>query len=575
MFRFDGTTANAIEQVLFEGHYQQFAYHTVGDLVFESADSLLVSFGDGSTGSFVEYGQRGNLCADPPGPAGTNLTAPTTEGGQACSQDVLTRTDPTGVHGSVSRVNPNTFAPKAQNPMVGDAEQSVASMVGTGFRNAFRLTCDSANGRIYVGNVGGAGSDEVNLIEGAGLFNSGWLCYEGIGLTQNSFWLTTNICNTLINSGEHDAPLFRYGRNVPIVAGEPCPCGGLSISGVAVNRVGFSSAFLDGALFFTDYTRDCIWYIPQGGSRVLRFTEAAGNRAPTAAFTATPAQGVPPLTVTFNGSTSSDPDGDPLTYQWDLDGNDTFDATGVTASRTYTTAGTFQARLLVTDPGGLTGLTMTTIQVGASGVTITVVEPADGRTFKVGAVVPVRASATYTDGTTVAASDFTWELDIVHCVPNAPDACHAHELSAIVGAAAGSFIMPDHEYPSYVQATLTVDPPDAVPAVTTRRADYRTVNLTVTTEPSGLSVLVGSAAEMGTFVRNVAMSSTTRRTPTRSGRRRRPGSTAARPRRASTSVGRARRTTWVSSATTSTDRPTVPWGPSTRPRRRPRSPIHR
>ena len=105
--RFDGTTANATEQVLFEGHCQQFAYHSVGDLVFESATSLLVSFGDGSTGSFVEYGQRGNLCADPPGPAGTNLTAPTTEGGQARSQDILTRTDPTGVHALIEYIHLN------------------------------------------------------------------------------------------------------------------------------------------------------------------------------------------------------------------------------------------------------------------------------------------------------------------------------------------------------------------------------------------------------------------------------------------------------------------------------------
>ncbi len=386
--RFDGTTANATEQVLFEGHCQQFAYHTVGDLVFESATSLLVSFGDGSTGSFVEYGQRGNLCADPPGPAGTNLSAPTTEGGQARSQDILTRTDPTGVHGSVLRVDPNTFAPKAENPLAGDPEPTVASMVGTGFRNPFRLARDSANGRIYVGNVGGAGSEEINLIEGAGLFNSGWPCYEGTGLTQNSFWLTTNICNTLINSGQHDAPLFRYGRNVPIVSGEPCPSGGLSISGVAVNRVGFGPAALDGALFFTDYTRDCIWYLPQGGNgqpnaatpalfssgvgglvdlsfgpdgamwavdiiggRVLRFTENAGNRGPTASFTATPSQGAPPLTVTFNASASADPDGDPLTYQWDFDGNGAFDATGSNATHTYTTAGSFQARLAGHRPG--------------------------------------------------------------------------------------------------------------------------------------------------------------------------------------------------------------------------------
>ena len=57
----------------------------------------------------------------------------------------------------------------------------------------------------------------------------------------------------------------------------------------------------------------------------------------------------------LNGSASSDPDGDSLTYSWDTDGNGTFgDATGPAPTVTYANGGTFQARLLVTDTGGLT-----------------------------------------------------------------------------------------------------------------------------------------------------------------------------------------------------------------------------
>ena len=57
----------------------------------------------------------------------------------------------------------------------------------------------------------------------------------------------------------------------------------------------------------------------------------------------------------LNGSGSTDPDGDTLTYSWDTDGNGSFgDATGKTPTVTYTNGGTYQARLLVTDPGGLT-----------------------------------------------------------------------------------------------------------------------------------------------------------------------------------------------------------------------------
>ncbi len=545
--RFNGTRANAPETVLFQGHCQQFNNHTVGDLEFDGDGNLLASFGDGSTGSFVEYGQRQNLCGDPDGPVGTNLDRPTTEGGQARSQDILTRNDPTGVHGSVLRVNPGNFSAISSNPLGNDNEANAARMIATGLRNPFRMEVDSQTGRIYVGNVGGAGADEINVIQPNDdeLFNSGWPCYEGPGTTRNTFWLTVNICQQLINSGDHDAPMFSYGRNQAIAPGESCPNGGLAVSGLALNRSGFGPQSLDGALFFSDFTRNCIWYLPAGGNgqpnpnnptlfatevgaivdlefgpdgnlyavdiaqdRILQFTETGGNSAPVARFSATPAAGAPPLAVNFNASASSDPDGDQLTYAWDFDGNGTTDATGRTTSHTYTQSGSYEARLRVTDQGGLTNTTTRTISVGEGDIAIVVVEPADGRTFKVGATVPARATATYADGRSVPSSAFSWDFDLVHCVPNAPDSCHQHDQATINGSR-GTFVMPDHEFPSFVEATLTVNPPDAAAVTTTLEIDYRVVDIDVTTQPAGLEVLVGSASQDGPFTRPVARAATT------------------------------------------------------------------
>ena len=78
-------------------------------------------------------------------------------------------------------------------------------------------------------------------------------------------------------------------------------------------------------------------------------TSAATNQAPVAAFTATTAG----LKATVDGSTSSDPDGTIASYVWDF--GDSTTGTGVTASRTYTTAGTYQVKLTVTDNQGATG----------------------------------------------------------------------------------------------------------------------------------------------------------------------------------------------------------------------------
>jgi endoglucanase len=71
------------------------------------------------------------------------------------------------------------------------------------------------------------------------------------------------------------------------------------------------------------------------------------NRAPSAVASADLLSGQPPLTVNFDGSASSDPDGDELTYAWDFgDGNS---ASTETASNIYAEEGTYLVSLTVSD----------------------------------------------------------------------------------------------------------------------------------------------------------------------------------------------------------------------------------
>jgi PKD repeat protein len=74
------------------------------------------------------------------------------------------------------------------------------------------------------------------------------------------------------------------------------------------------------------------------------------NHAPTALVAADPVSGEVPLTVTFDGSGSSDPDGDALNYSWDF-GDGTQDS-GVTLTHTYPSEGTYVASLTVDDGRG-------------------------------------------------------------------------------------------------------------------------------------------------------------------------------------------------------------------------------
>ena len=88
------------------------------------------------------------------------------------------------------------------------------------------------------------------------------------------------------------------------------------------------------------------------------------NGPPVAAASAQPTSGTIPLTVSFDGSASSDPDGDPLSYSWDF--GDGAQGTGATVSHNYTGAAAFTVTLTVDDGRGGTDSTSLTIMAEAA-----------------------------------------------------------------------------------------------------------------------------------------------------------------------------------------------------------------
>jgi len=111
----------------------------------------------------------------------------------------------------------------------------------------------------------------------------------------------------------------------------------------------------------------------------LRVTDSQGHASvttravtvtnqPIASFIASPSPAQTGQTVMFDGSASSDPDGTVARYEWDLDGNGSFETDGgaaPTTSRSYSSPATLTVGLRVTDNLGVTSVTTRSLQVNA------------------------------------------------------------------------------------------------------------------------------------------------------------------------------------------------------------------
>ena len=252
----------------------------------------------------------------------------------------------------------------------------------------------------------------------------------------------------------------------------------------------------------TAVTRATAWGVSFWDVNVYGPADSA-NSPPQAVASASPLTGAAPLAVSFNGSSSSDPDGDPLTYAWDLDGNGTFtDATTANPSWTYQSAGRYDAALRVSDGKGGTDTTTVTIRVGAPVPTIAT--PSPNLRWAVGDSIGFSGSAVDGSGNPVPASGLSWNLVLLH---GACPECHEHVLATYSGVASGTFTAPDHDYPSELELRLTATDSSGLSGSTSIRLAPRTVKLTLATVPSGLQVGLNGTAATAPLTRTVIVGS--------------------------------------------------------------------
>ncbi len=560
----------ASEHVLVEDWCSQFPTHSVGTIAFGNDGTLYAGGGDGADFNTVDYGQAGgspgspvvaNPCGDPPGGKGTALTVPGAKGGALRSQAerLKARETTTGkvtLDGSIIRIDPDTGAGVAGNPLFGvaGADANEQRLVSYGFRNPFRFTFKAGTNDLWIGDVGWDTTEEIDhLPVFSGLPNYGWPCYEG-GIRQPGYaGAGLTACSGLYSAGASAvrAPSFTYAHATEVVPGDGCGVSGASaITGVAYyNRTGIRPfpARYDGALFFTDYIRNCIWVMRNGANgepdptkvelfaalgsgavdlvesntgdlyyvnldsgeiHAIRYT-AGANTPPVARFTATPPNGPAPLAVSFDASASTDANGDALTYSWDLNGDGAYgDDTGVTSSRSYNT-GSHVVRLRVTDSNGASSFAAHTVVAGGSQPTATISSPSPSVTWRVGQTINFSGSAVNAQGGALPASSLSWLISLLTCDGSGTN-CVTRSSQAYSGVAAGTTRAPDWsgagETVLEVKLTATNG---ALTDVSRVRLDPRLVTLTFQTSPPGLQLAAGSAASTTPFTRTVIVNSTT------------------------------------------------------------------
>jgi glucose/arabinose dehydrogenase len=528
-----GDVMTGPEHVLIEDWCGQFPSHTVGTVRFGPDGALYVGGGDGAKPQ--DYGQFGsplNPCDDPPGGRGAVLTPPTAEGGALRAQDLRTPGDPVTLDGTIIRVDPITGAAAAGNPLASHADANARRIIAYGMRNPFRFAFRPGTQEIYVADVGEARVEEINRIPSptdSVVENFGWPCYEGAPRFAPFDNRDIAICEQMYGTPATTGPWYTYQHGVKIYPEDPCPGGGGVISALGFYESGNYPETYDGALFFGDYSRACIWvmlqnsngiydrnntftfagqdvggpvdmqvgpngdlfYLDVRNGRLKRIQYFSTNQPPTAVIAADNTSGPAPLEVQFDATGSTDPEEETLTYEWDLDGDGQFnDSTSATPAHVYL-GGETTVGLRVTDPEGERDTEEIVISAGNNPPTAEILFPQTGFQWHVGEQISFGGLGEDFEDGTLPASAMDWSIILHHCPDNV---CHEHPLQGFEGVAGGSFPAADHEYPSHLEVRLTVRDEQGLEATDSVELDPETTQVTLASSPQGMHLEFGAEA---------------------------------------------------------------------------------
>ena len=378
----------------------------------------------------------------------------------------------------------------ANASVVAPIDLNAQRIVAYGLRKPARFIFRPGTSEIWVGDAGQDAVEEINRIADAAdgtVENFGWPCYEGTAST--GYASTGNLsavacrCHSRARSrlSSRAAAVFgRYLRLQQLVDFRPrlrrdrhlpdglqrgtCSCrtDPEDVFGRSPPRPtvfpNFSSAarVIAGATTPIDLKTGPggeVFYADHDGGTVRRIRYSSGNQAPIAQIVAGPAtSGFEPLIVNFSALGSTDPEGAPLNFDWDLDGDGAFDdSTSSQPSFTYSGTGSRMVQVRVSDGQGLSDIAAVVISTNNTAPMPAIVSPTVTTNWGVGQTISFSGSAADAEDGVLPASALSWSLIVHHC----PSACHSHVIAGFPGTLSGSFVAPDHEYPAHLELRLT------------------------------------------------------------------------------------------------------------------------
>ncbi|MGC3945143.1 MAG: PQQ-dependent sugar dehydrogenase [Chryseolinea sp.] len=398
-------------------------------------------------------------------------------------------------HGKILRINKDGSVPDGNPFTTGSAQRQ--RVWSYGLRNPYTFSVHPTTGRVLVNDVGQNTWEEVNDATTGGR-NFGWPATEGDFNAATYPSYTKPIYFYSHASGDGSGCAITGGTFfTPSTTNYPASffdkyfiqdlCGAwinvLDVSTGAV-RSSFATGIPGNALSLTPGPDGNLYFLSRNGSAVYKivYNNSSAPYITVPPQASTVAEGHP-LSVSVSAS-----GGNPIAYQWFLNGNAITNAT----SPTYTVpkasnddAGQYTVR--ISNASGVVTSTPVTITVIANKPpVVTIATPASGTFYRAGGLISFSGGATDTEDGTLSASALKWNIDFHHDT-------HKHDEPAIEGVASGSFTVPvEGETSSNVWYRIILTATDANGLKGKDSIDVHplTSNITLKTEPEGLMLML-------------------------------------------------------------------------------------